>query len=137
MPSPMSISAVLSSVPSFVLTYGAIWLALYTARWLIVLLVVGPYKSYLRYLPGPRRDAYFGADQMYDLQNPRFSKQTHEKYENEYGKTARFQGMGYFDDRLVTVDPLSLNYIMNRAADLYPKPWQTQRFTQRLANGGV
>ncbi|KAG8694197.1 hypothetical protein FRC08_008634, partial [Ceratobasidium sp. 394] len=25
---------------------------------------------------------------------------------------------------------------LNRAADLYPKPWQTQRFTQRLANGG-
>ncbi|KAG9126684.1 hypothetical protein FRC07_002377 [Ceratobasidium sp. 392] len=136
MPSPMSISTVLSSIPSFVLTYGAIWLALYTARWLIVLLVVGPYKSYLRYLPGPRRDAYFGADQMYDLQNPRFSKQTHEKYENQYGRTARFQGMGYFDDRLMTVDPLSLNYVLNRAADLYPKPWQTQRFTQRLVNGG-
>ncbi|KAG9089989.1 hypothetical protein FRC06_001260, partial [Ceratobasidium sp. 370] len=73
---------------------------------------------------------------MFDLQNPRFSKQTHEKYEKLYGKTARFQGMGYFDDRLMTVDTLSLNYVLNRAADLYPKPWQTQRFTQRLANGG-
>ncbi|KAG8687294.1 hypothetical protein FRC08_012060, partial [Ceratobasidium sp. 394] len=110
MPAQMSIGAVLSSIPSFVLTYGAIWLVLYTTRWLIVLLVVGPYKSYLRYLPGPRRHAYFGADQMFDLQNPRFSKQTHEKYEQVYGKTARFQGMAYFDDRLMTVDPLSLNY---------------------------
>ncbi|KAG8718362.1 hypothetical protein FRC08_005403 [Ceratobasidium sp. 394] len=117
MPAQMSIGAVLSSIPSFVLTYGAIWLALYTARWLIVLLVSlpdtflrevannrslvasaivpGPYKSYLRYLPGPRRHACFGADWMFDLQNPRFSKQTHEKYEQVHGRTAQFQGMAY------------------------------------------
>ncbi|QRV79355.1 cytochrome P450 family protein [Ceratobasidium sp. AG-Ba] len=136
MSSPASLAAVLSSTLSFVLTYGAICLALYITRYLIVLFVVGPCKSYLRHLPGPPTNGYFAPNQMFDLQTPRLAKFRHEEYEKLYGKTIRFQGMGYFDNRLMTVDPVALNYILNRGADLYPKSWQTQRYIQRLANGG-
>ncbi|KAF8608524.1 cytochrome P450 [Ceratobasidium sp. AG-I] len=125
----------LSSIPYLVVKYGAIWLALYAARQLIVLLLVRPWRSYLQYLPGPPRDGLFVADQMFDLLNPRFSKQTHEKYE-QYGKNIRFQGMAFFDNRFLSMDPVSLNYMLNRASELYTKPWQTRRFVGRLISGG-
>ncbi|CAE6414603.1 hypothetical protein ACGC1H_007063 [Rhizoctonia solani] len=132
-----SLSAPLGSFAFFVIKYGAIWLALYFARYLIVLLIVDPYKSYLRFLPGPPTDGHFVDKQLWALQDAERTPKLHEEYEKLYGKTIRFQGMAYFDQRLTTVDPVSLNYILNRASDIFPKPWQTRRFIGRLVSGGA
>ncbi|CAE6452607.1 unnamed protein product [Rhizoctonia solani] len=132
-----SLSAVLGSLTSFVFKYGAIWLALYFARYLIVLWIIDPCKSYLRFLPGPPIDGRFVDKQLWELQDPMMTPKLHEDYEKMYGKTIRFQGMAYFDQRLMTVDPVSLNYVLNRASDIYQKPWQTRRFVGRLVSGGA
>ncbi|KAJ1304609.1 hypothetical protein OPQ81_005751 [Rhizoctonia solani] len=132
-----SLGAVLGSLTSFVFKYGAIWLAFYFARYLIVTWVVNPYRSYLRFLPGPPADGHFSDKHLWELQNPQRTPKAHEEYEKLYGKTMRFQGMAYFDQRLITVDPISINYMLNRASDIFQKPWQTRRFLGRLVSGGA
>ncbi|CAE6423142.1 unnamed protein product, partial [Rhizoctonia solani] len=104
------LGAMLGSLALFVLKYGAIWAAICLARYLIVLLIVDPYKSYLRFLPGPPIDGYFVDKQLWEVQDPENTPKMHENYEKLYGKTVRFQGTAYFDQRLITVDPVSLNY---------------------------
>ncbi|CEL60877.1 Cytochrome P450 4F1 OS=Rattus norvegicus GN=Cyp4f1 PE=2 SV=1 [Rhizoctonia solani AG-1 IB] len=132
-----SVAAVLGSLAFFVLKYSVIWLALYFARYIVVLWIVDPYRSYLRFLPGPPINGRFVDQQLWDLQNPQLTPKLHEEYEKLYGKTIKFQGMAYFDQRLMTVDPVSINYMINRASDIFQKPWQTRRFIGRLVSGGA
>ncbi|KAF8757197.1 Cytochrome P450 hydroxylase [Rhizoctonia solani] len=129
-----SIAAVLGNIACFVLKYGTIWLALYFGRYLVTLWIVDPYRSYLRFLPGPPIDGRFVDRQLWDLQNPQLTPKLHEEYEKLYGKTIKFQGMAYFDQRLMTVDPVSINYMINRASDIFQKPWQTRRFIGSALN---
>ncbi|CAE7181258.1 unnamed protein product [Rhizoctonia solani] len=131
-----SLNAMLEDHALSVFTYGAVLLALYTTGYLILLLVVEPYKSYLRFLPGPPAHGLFSTKQLMDMQNSRIAPQLHETYEKLYGKNIRCQGMGYFDQRLLTVDPVSLDYVLSRA-DVFEKPWQTRRFLGRLVGGGL
>ncbi|CAE6445095.1 Cytochrome P450 86A7 [Arabidopsis thaliana] [Rhizoctonia solani] len=133
----MSLGALLGSLVLCVVKYGALLFVLYFARYLVLLWIIDPYKSYLRYLPGPPTDGPFDTRQMQDVQDARVAPKLHEKFEKLYGKTVRIQGMGYFDQRLLTVDPVSLNYILTRAGDTFQKPWQTRRFLGRLVGGGV
>jgi hypothetical protein len=93
-----SVAAVLGSLAFFVLKYSVIWLALYFARYIVVLWVsrrlpfsviannsvptvilivfvdvcfiqiVDPYRSYLRFLPGPPINGRFVDQQLWDLQ---------------------------------------------------------------------
>ncbi|CAE6468109.1 hypothetical protein ACGC1H_007402 [Rhizoctonia solani] len=131
------LGALLGGLVSPVIKYGALLFALYFARYLLVLWIIDPYRSYLRYLPGPPTRGPFDTSQMWDIQNAQIASKLHEQFEKLYGMTVRIQGMGYFDQRLLTVDPVSLNYILTRAGDIFQKPWQTRRFLGRLVGGGV
>ncbi|KAG8954415.1 hypothetical protein FRC04_011742 [Tulasnella sp. 424] len=69
--------------------------------------------------------------------DPRASPKRHEELRQQYGLNMRIHGMGYFDERFVTFDPVAINYILGRAADLFPKPWQSRRLVSRLVGDGL
>ncbi|KAG8909309.1 hypothetical protein FRC01_007020 [Tulasnella sp. 417] len=69
--------------------------------------------------------------------DPHASPKRHEELRQQYGLNMRIHGMGYFDERFVTFDPVAINYILGRAADLFPKPWQSRRLVSRLVGDGL
>ncbi|EJD02970.1 cytochrome-450 hydroxylase [Fomitiporia mediterranea MF3/22] len=64
------------------------------------------------------------------------SKATHEDYVNKYGRNIRIKGLGRFEDRLLTTDPVALGYVLNHPK-LYEKPWQSRRVISRLIGEGM
>ncbi|ELU42570.1 cytochrome P450 hydroxylase [Rhizoctonia solani AG-1 IA] len=123
-----SIAAVLGNIACFVLKYGTIWLALYFGRYLVTLwvslqiyLFLWDHRRPLQELSSIparpshrwtfRRSTTMGLTEV--SLSPQLTPKLHEEYEKLYGKTIKFQGMAYvsFDQRLMTVDPVSINYI--------------------------
>lgn len=102
--------------------------------WLFKLFALRRYKTYLKYLPGPKRRGLFISD-LRIICEPENSKEFNERLVRKYGRNIRVQGFGYMDDRLVTYDPVSINHILNTESDRYPKPWQMRRFLSRLTGG--
>ncbi|KAJ1309609.1 hypothetical protein OPQ81_006381 [Rhizoctonia solani] len=98
--------------------------------------VIDPYKSYLKYLPGPKRRGAFLPD--FDLiMEATTCKKFNERLAQKYGLNVRIQGFGYQDQRLITYDPVTINYILGSAADRFPKPVQMRRLIAKLTGGDM
>ncbi|KAH7341036.1 cytochrome P450 [Rhizoctonia solani] len=98
--------------------------------------VINYYKSYLQYLPGPKRRGAFVPD--FDIVcEATTCKEFNERLARKYGLNVRIQGFGYMDQRLITYDPVTINYILGSAADKFPKPIQMRRLVSKLTGGDM
>ncbi|KAF8588467.1 cytochrome P450 [Ramaria rubella] len=59
----------------------------------------------------------------------------HSVWEENLGRTFRFNGFGKFDYRLVTTDVRALTHVLN--SPLYEKPWQTQKVLSSFLGRGI
>ncbi|QRW27611.1 cytochrome P450 family protein [Rhizoctonia solani] len=98
--------------------------------------IINYYKSYVKHLPGPKRRGAFISD-LNIICETETSKEFNERLVQKYGRNIRAQGFGYMDQRLVTYDPVTINYILGSAADRFPKPWQMRRFVSKLTGGDI
>ncbi|KAG8715191.1 hypothetical protein FRC11_005380 [Ceratobasidium sp. 423] len=98
--------------------------------------VINPYKSYVKYLPGPKSRGAFVCD--FDIIcEAKTSMEFSERLARKYGLNVRIQGFGYMDQRLVTYDPVTINHILGSAADKFPKPVPMRRLISKLTGGDM
>ncbi|QRV86654.1 cytochrome P450 family protein [Ceratobasidium sp. AG-Ba] len=102
--------------------------------WLVKCLVWHPYKTSLKHLPGPKRRGLFVGDLSIFCETET-SKEFSERLVNKFGRNLRIQGLGYMDDRLVTFDPVTINYILGPASDRFTKPIQMRRYIAKRTGG--
>ncbi|EUC61706.1 cytochrome P450 family protein [Rhizoctonia solani AG-3 Rhs1AP] len=98
--------------------------------------VLNYYKSYVQYLPGPKRRGAFVPD-FGIIMEAKTCKEFNERLARKYGLNVRIQGFGYMDQRLVTYDPVTINYILGSASDRFPKPIQMRRLIARFTGGDM
>ena len=86
--------------------------------WTFLMLVLRQARSPLRHLPGPPSPSFFMGNlrEMHDQENNGLVA----RWTAEYGSTFVYRGF-VGGCRLMTVDPLAVNYIMSRGYE-YPKP---------------
>ncbi|KAJ7430855.1 cytochrome P450 [Mycena galericulata] len=89
----------------------------------------------LRKLPGPPVPTWFG-NHLQHVLNPTVTPQVHEIFVKRYGRSVRIRGLGPWDERLITLDPISLSHIMKNTA-IYEKPWQSRRLITSLIGCGM
>ncbi|KDQ20465.1 hypothetical protein BOTBODRAFT_26477 [Botryobasidium botryosum FD-172 SS1] len=129
-------------MPLSQLTWSFAWkttasvLLLFVSSYLFKLLVLWPLRSPLRRLPGPKAPGWF-VGHLRTILDPNISHKALHNYMNDYGKTFKVQGLGYFDDRLITFDTRAITHILHRAVENYPKPWQSRAIIARLIGEGL
>jgi len=92
-------------------------------------------RSPLYNLPGPPSPGWVGTH-LGRLLNAGTAAQETDKFVRLYGKSFRFQGIGAYDLRLMTLDPVAIMHVLNRSA-IYEKPWQSRRLITRLIGEGM
>jgi hypothetical protein len=121
----------------------------------VVFFVVRPLTSPLRALPGPPVGSGLFAGHVTTFGDPKNTPRNHEESVTKYGKSFRVLGLGKVrnilltiwkaskhlppqtDERLLTLDPLSISYILNRASESYPKPWLSRTIMSNMLGLGV
>ncbi|KAJ6474217.1 cytochrome-450 hydroxylase [Mycena sanguinolenta] len=97
--------------------------------------LVGPRFNVLRNLPGPPVTRWFG-NHLRHVLNPVESRKVYEIFVRRYGRTMRIRGLGPWDERLLTLDPVSFSHIVKNTA-IYEKPWQSRRRITSLIGCGM
>ncbi|KAJ7733762.1 cytochrome-450 hydroxylase [Mycena maculata] len=97
--------------------------------------LVAPCFSPLRKLPGPPVPTWFG-NHLQHVLNPTVTPKVHEIFVKRYGRSVRIRGLGPWDERLITLDPVSLTHIVKNTA-IYEKPWQSRRLITSLIGCGM
>ncbi|THH05278.1 hypothetical protein EW145_g4912 [Phellinidium pouzarii] len=104
--------------------------------WALYTLFIESLFSPLRNLPGPDGGSGLGINgHLASVLKLNTSRVTHEEYTSKYGRNVRIKGLGNFEDRLLTTDPVALAYVMNHTNE-YQKPWQSRRVITRLIGEG-
>ncbi|KZW00289.1 cytochrome P450 [Exidia glandulosa HHB12029] len=106
--------------------------ALYAAYWLII----APLSSPLRLLPGPRFRGFFNQDHLQMILHGEQSAKINEQLVAKFGRNIRIKGIGWWEDRFFTLDPVAVAHVMNRSSD-YQKPWQSRRLIASLIGDGL
>ncbi|KAF5370085.1 hypothetical protein D9758_001087 [Tetrapyrgos nigripes] len=99
---------------------------------LVYYLSVIPRLNPLRHLNGPPVRSLF-VNHLQLVLDPRSSPAAYEKLTKLYGRTMRIRG---WDDRLLTLDPVSLSHVLKNTA-VYQKPWQSRRLITSLIGCGM
>ncbi|KAF7336331.1 Cytochrome-450 hydroxylase [Mycena venus] len=112
-------------------------LLLFVAVFLYILFraLVAPRFSRLRDLPGPPVLKWFG-NHLQHVVNPTVTPKVYEFFVQHYGRTVRIRGLSPWDERLLTLDPLSVSHIVKNTA-IYVKPWQSRRLITSLIGCGM
>ncbi|KAJ7901734.1 cytochrome P450 [Mycena olivaceomarginata] len=97
--------------------------------------LVAPRFNVLRTLPGPPVQKWFG-NHLQHVLNPIVTPKVHEIFVQRYGRTVRIRGLGPWDERLLTLDPVSFTHIVKNTA-IYEKPWQSRRLITSLIGCGM
>ncbi|KAJ7497201.1 cytochrome P450 [Mycena latifolia] len=97
--------------------------------------LVLPRFNPLRNLPGPPIPAWFG-NHLRHVLDPTVSSKVYEILVKRYGRSVRIRGLGPWDERLLTLDPVSLSHIVKNTA-IYEKPWQSRRLITSLIGCGM
>ncbi|KAF8973329.1 cytochrome-450 hydroxylase [Flammula alnicola] len=101
----------------------------------IYLAVIAPKFNPLQLLAGPPIQGWF-KNHLYPILDPSISPQVHEFYVQKYGRSIRVQGVGPWDIRLLTLDPLSVAHVLKNST-IYEKPWQSRRLITSLIGCGM
>ncbi|KAG9003802.1 hypothetical protein FRB93_010818 [Tulasnella sp. JGI-2019a] len=100
----------------------------------IDILVVKPYVSVLRDLPGPEKlDSYIWGHLPRIFKTP--PGVVHEEWVAQYGPTFQYRGIG-LARQFFTLDPKAIAHIMNHSYD-YPKPPTLSAALTQLLGKGV
>jgi len=105
------------TVPHMLLSLGAA--ALILALWKLLPLLLAPFTSTIRDLPGPPNPSWFYGN-FKQIREAGHRSLLYEQWVKEYGPTIRYKGwLG--SDRLYTVDTRAINHILSHSYD-FPKP---------------
>ncbi|KIK67077.1 hypothetical protein GYMLUDRAFT_37120 [Collybiopsis luxurians FD-317 M1] len=105
------------------------------ATLIIYYLFIVKYFNPLWQISGPPVNSLFG-NHLSAVLDPRRSPAVHKHLVEKYGRTIRIRGVGPWDDRLLTLDPISLNHVLKNST-LYEKPWQSRRLITSLIGCGM
>ncbi|KAM6502337.1 Cytochrome P450 [Amanita muscaria] len=89
----------------------------------------------LRQIAGPPVHHLFD-NHLRSVLDPSISPQVHQHYVSRYGRSIRIRGIGFWDDRLLTLDPVSVSHILKNTS-IYQKPWQSRKFISSLIGCGL
>ncbi|KAI0693851.1 cytochrome-450 hydroxylase [Cerioporus squamosus] len=103
--------------------------------YLFYLAVLEPAWNPLRQLPGPPTRSLFG-NHMSMVLDPSRSPRIHEAFVKHYGRNVRIRGFLPWDQRLFTLDPVSLAHILKHST-IYEKPWQSRALIGSLIGIGM
>ncbi|EJD52728.1 cytochrome-450 hydroxylase [Auricularia subglabra TFB-10046 SS5] len=111
-------------------------LLLTSAAYLVYYLLIAPLSSPLRHLPGPKPRGFVSPAHLHMVLHGEQSAKINEQLVAMYGKNIRIKGMGWWEDRFLTFDPVAISHVMNRSTD-YQKPWQSRRLIASLIGCGL
>ncbi|KAF8200874.1 cytochrome P450 [Pholiota molesta] len=103
--------------------------------YLVYFLVITPKLNPLQRLAGPPTQGWF-KNHLHHVLDPSVSPQVHEFYVQRYGRSVRLQGVGPWDVRLLTLDPVSVAHVLKNST-IYEKPWQSRRLITSLIGCGM
>ncbi|TCD65273.1 hypothetical protein EIP91_002834 [Steccherinum ochraceum] len=98
--------------------------------------VIAPRSNPLRELPGPPSTKLIDNHHMYLTMDAGISRKTHERFVKEYGRSVHIRGPLPWDDRLLTLDPVSLDHILKNST-IYEKPWYSRDLIESLIGCGM
>ncbi|KAJ4468196.1 cytochrome-450 hydroxylase [Lentinula aciculospora] len=105
------------------------------ASFAVYYLFIVKYFNPLRRIAGPPVRTLFG-NHLSAVLDPKRSPVVHKHLVEKYGRSVRIRGVGPWDDRLLTLDPVSLNHVLKNST-LYEKPWQSRRLITSLIGCGM
>ncbi|KDR75950.1 hypothetical protein GALMADRAFT_1331936 [Galerina marginata CBS 339.88] len=97
--------------------------------------IVAPRLNPLQHLAGPPNLGWF-KNHLRAILDPAVSPQMHEYFIHKYGRSIRIQGVGPWDVRLLTLDPVSVAHVLKNST-VYEKPWQSRRLITSLIGCGM
>ncbi|KAJ8487232.1 hypothetical protein ONZ51_g4301 [Trametes cubensis] len=106
-----------------------------TCSYLFYLLVIWPRRNPLSRLPGPPVRNFFG-NHLAAVLDPSRSPRVHEKFVKDYGRNVRIRGLFPWEERLFTLDPISLSHILKHST-IYEKPWQSRALISSMIGVGM
>ncbi|KAJ7209491.1 cytochrome P450 [Mycena pura] len=98
-------------------------------------LLLAPRFSVLRSLPGPPVTTWFGNHLQYVL-DPTITPKIYQIFVQRYGRAVRIRGFFPWDERVLTLDPVSLSHIAKNTA-IYEKPWASRRLITSIIGCGL
>ncbi|KZT11803.1 cytochrome P450 [Laetiporus sulphureus 93-53] len=101
----------------------------------VYLAFVEPWFNPLRNLPGPPSTGLF-KDQLGLVTNPSISPRVQEAFVKQYGRNVMIRGILPWDQRLFTLDPVTLSHVMKNS-HVYEKPWHSRRLIIGLIGCGM
>ncbi|KAH9891880.1 cytochrome-450 hydroxylase [Cubamyces lactineus] len=103
--------------------------------YLFYLLVIWPRRNPLSRLPGPPVRNFFG-NHLAAVLDPSRSPRVHEKFVKDYGRNVRIRGLFPWEERLFTLDPVTLSHILKHST-IYEKPWQSRALISSMIGVGM
>ncbi|KAL4249351.1 cytochrome P450 family protein [Abortiporus biennis] len=100
--------------------------------WAFILPLTNPLKE----IPGPPISGFYNISHMEMTINPTLSPRTHARFLKDYGRNVHIRGPFPWDDRLISVDPVAISYILKNTS-IYEKPWQSRAFISSLIGCGM
>ncbi|KAF9452348.1 cytochrome-450 hydroxylase [Macrolepiota fuliginosa MF-IS2] len=115
------------------------WLAVLLALgaltgWAFYQTFVAPRHNPLQGIAGPPCKGFIG--NLSRVLDPVCSSKAHEIYVKRYGRSIRIRGVGPWDERLLTLDPLSIQHVLKNST-IYEKPWQSRTLITSLIGCGM
>ncbi|GLB37143.1 putative cytochrome P450 [Lyophyllum shimeji] len=89
----------------------------------------------LHRIAGPPVRGWF-KNHLYAILEPSVSPAAHEALVKKYGRSIRIRGVGPWDERLLTLDPVSVAHVLKNSTT-YEKPWQSRRLISSLIGCGM
>ncbi|KAF5386081.1 hypothetical protein D9615_002473 [Tricholomella constricta] len=89
----------------------------------------------LHQIAGPPVLGWF-QNHLFAVLEPSVSPRVHEAFVHKYGRSIRIRGVGPWDERLLTLDPVSVAHVLKNST-IYEKPWQSRRLITSLIGCGM
>ncbi|KAI0703752.1 cytochrome P450 [Cytidiella melzeri] len=125
----------MNSTTSTILSVGAAGL-LALAAYVVYLVFIAPRYNPITRLPGPPGDKLLEMRHMVLVTDPRRSPSTNVHFIKEYGRNVYIRGPMPWDQRLYTLDPLTMSHVLQHTSD-YQKPEMSRRLISNLIGVGT
>ncbi|CAA7263202.1 unnamed protein product [Cyclocybe aegerita] len=103
---------------------------------IVYFVFIAPSFNPLLAIAGPPTDRGLFTNYLQPVLDPTYSPRTHEAYVKKYGRSIRIRGVGPWDTRLLTLDPVSVSHVLKNST-LYEKPWQSRTLITSLIGCGM